>query len=432
MTDASFASRRAALDLLEAVLQRHQPLDDALETHPGLKGLEPRDRGFTRLLTATVLRRLGQIDSVIEGFLEKPLPAKAATAQDLLRIGTAQLLFLGTPPHAAVATAVTLAERRRMLPYKGLINAVLRKISAAGPESLLAGKPAGPYNTPAWLWDSWAAAYGEPAAAAIAEAHAEEPPLDLTPKADAATWANTLEARLLPTGTLRRALGGPVSELPGFAEGAWWVQDAAAALPARLLGDVAGRRVADLCAAPGGKTAQLCAAGADVVAVDRNPKRLERLKANLARLGLTAETVAADAAAWEPEGRFDAVLLDAPCSATGTIRRHPDVPHLKDPDDLPKLTALQDRLLRRAVDLLEPGGVMVYCTCSLQPEEGEQRIAALLAGDAPVRRSPIRAEEVGGLGEVLNEAGELRSLPSHLSELGGIDGFFAARLVKAG
>jgi 16S rRNA (cytosine967-C5)-methyltransferase len=238
-----------------------------------------------------------------------------------------------------------------------------------------------------------------------------------------------LDAALLPTGSLRRpAAAGPVEELPGFAEGAWWVQDAAAALPARFLGPVAGKRVIDLCAAPGGKTAQLAAAGARVAAVDRSAKRLERLTENLARLDLAAETVAADAALWRPTEPAAAVLLDAPCTATGTIRRHPDVPWLKGPQDLAKLVPLQDRLLAAATAMTEPGGTLVYCVCSLQPEEGPERIAALLAAGAPVERVPIAPREVGGLDELLTPLGELRSLPCHLAERGGLAGFYAARL----
>ncbi|MEX0814130.1 MAG: RsmB/NOP family class I SAM-dependent RNA methyltransferase, partial [Dongiaceae bacterium] len=211
-------------------------------------------------------------------------------------------------------------------------------------------------------------------------------------------------------------------------EGAWWVQDAAAALPARLLGPVAGLRVVDLCAAPGGKTAQLAAAGADVTAVDRSAARLERLAANLARLHLTARIVAADAAQWRPPAPAEAVLLDAPCTATGTIRRHPDIPWLKTADDLAKLVPLQDRLLAAAVEMTAPGGVLVYCVCSLQPEEGPQRIAALLAAGAPVAPLPIDPAEIGGLAEAITGTGELRTLPCHLAGLGGLDGFYAARL----
>jgi 16S rRNA (cytosine967-C5)-methyltransferase len=425
---AGISARAIALDLLQAVLEQHRPLDEALERHHALRALEPRDRGFARLLAATVLRRLGQIDHVLDRCLEKPLPRRAAGVQQLLRLGIAQLLFLGTPAHAAVDTTVALiAGRGGEAGYKGLANAVLRRIDRER-DALLAEASGAALNTPPWLWQSWRDSYGADTAAAIAAAHLQEAPLDLTVQADAAAWAEQLGARLLPTGTLRLTAEGPVEALPGFADGAWWVQDAAAALPARLLGDIAGRRVIDLCAAPGGKSAQLAAAGAAVTAVDRSEPRLQRLADNLARLRLRATMVAADAAEWRPDKPADAVLVDAPCSATGTIRRHPDVPWLKRPADLAKLTALQDRLLRAATEMTAPGGRLVYCTCSLEPAEGPARIAALLESGAPVELVPIRPEEIGDLAELITPAGELRTLPSHLPELGGLDGFYAARL----
>jgi 16S rRNA (cytosine967-C5)-methyltransferase len=247
-------------------------------------------------------------------------------------------------------------------------------------------------------------------------------------------WCDRLGATLLPTGSLRLPLDGLIESLPGFAEGAWWVQDAAAALPARLLGDVAAKRVIDLCAAPGGKTAQLVQAGAEVTAVDRSPARNKRLHENLARLDLAAQIVVADAAEWTHDA-FDAVLLDAPCTATGTIRRHPDIAWLKQEQDITTLTALQDRLLRRATSLLKPGGTLVYCTCSLEPEEGELAIARLLAGESALRRAPIMGSEVAGRAELITPAGDLRTLPCHLPHadprMAGMDGFFAARLIKA-
>jgi 16S rRNA (cytosine967-C5)-methyltransferase len=226
---------------------------------------------------------------------------------------------------------------------------------------------------------------------------------------------------------------GPVPRLPGYADGAWWVQDAAAALPAQLLGEVAGKRIADLCAAPGGKTAQLAAAGARVTAVDRSAPRLERLKQNLARLGLTADTVTADVTEWQSEP-FDAVLLDAPCSATGTIRRHPDIPWLKRESDITTLAALQRRLLARAVELTKPGGLIVYCTCSLEPDEGVEPVAELLAGDSRLRRRPVVADEVHGRAEFLTGDGDLRTLPCQLPDsnpqMGGLDGFYACRIER--
>ncbi|UEM21129.1 MFS transporter [Skermanella mucosa] len=428
MTDSTLASRNAALDLLESVLRKKIPLDDAFDAHEGLDALEPRDRAFVRLMVATVLRRLGQIDALVSTALTKPDPVRAGVL-DILRLGTAQLVFLDTPPHAAVDTSVAAAEQRGLQHYKGLINAVLRRVAREGADQAKK-QDAGRLNTPDWLWLAWRTAYGTPRTRSIVEANLIEAPLDLTAKASPGDWAERLEGTVLPTGTIRRASGGQVADLPGYDEGAWWVQDAAAALPARLFGDIRGKTLYDLCAAPGGKTAQLAAAGAEVTALDRSERRLRRLSANLERLNLWAETLTADAATWKPDQPADAVLLDAPCSATGAIRRHPDILRLKGQEDVTKLAGAQRRLLAHAVDLVKPGGTLVYCTCSLQPEEGEQRIDHLLASGAPVERLPVDPGELGGLSELINERGEVRTLPGQLAELGGIDGFFIARLVR--
>jgi len=427
MTD----SRAIAVDLLQAVLRRSRPLDEALAANRDLARLDPRDRAFARLLVATALRRLGQIDAAIDARLERPLPAKRAAVRDILRLGVAQIAFLGTAPHAAVDTSVVLVRRRGQEGLAGLVNAVLRRIAEAAPPP-----PGDPehLNVPDWLWQNWTAAYGEETAAAIARAHLAEAPLDITLKLpdQAAHWAAALEAEILPTGSLRRESGGDPAQLPGFAEGAWWVQDAAAALPVRLLGDMAGRRVADLCAAPGGKTAQLAAAGAKVTAVDISGKRLERLRGNLARLGLDAATVVADAATWLPPEPFDAVLLDAPCTATGTLRRHPDIAWNKGHEDVVRLAGLQDRLLAAALRMVRPGGTLVYATCSLLPEECEQRVATLLAAGAAAERLPVAPQELPRLEAAITTEGDLRTLPCHWPESGGIDGFYGARLRRTG
>jgi len=431
MTDPGLAARKATLELLRAVLSQRRPIDEALDGHLDLRGMEPRDRAFTRLLLSTTLRRLGQLDALIDGALKSPLPRAAATVRDVLRLGLAQRLFLATPSHAAVDTSVELAGITGFAGMKGLVNAVLRRLSEDGP-ALLTAQDAARLNTPAWLWSRLTETYGAETVAAIAAAHLHEAPLDLSVKADPEVWAPQLEARLLPSGTLRREAGGLVPELPGFAEGAWWVQDAAAALPARLFGPVAGKRVLDLCAAPGGKTAQLVAAGADVTALDRSTRRLARVAENLERLGLPATMQTADAETFTAAEPYDAVLLDAPCSATGTIRRHPDVPYLKGPDDVAKLIGAQSRLLRHAVELVRPGGILVWCTCSLLPEEGETQIDRLLATDDRMVRLPVTATEVGGSDEVLTAAGDVRSLPCHWPDLGGLDGFHIARLQRRG
>lgn len=410
-------ARRAALALLDAVLTRRRPLEEALDALP--PRLDPRDRAAAHRIAAMVLRRTGSLDAVLEPYLRREPPEVVRLA---LRIGAAELLLLGTPPHAAVANAVALAPR----PFAGLVNAVLRRVAEAGPAAL-EGLDAERLDTPAWLWTAWHNAYG-PAVRAIAAAHRREAPLDLT-LAPGATSPE--DGEMLPTGSLRLPPGTRVTELPGFAEGGFWVQDAAAALPARLLAARPGEQVADLCAAPGGKTAQLAATGASVVAVERDPKRAARLRENLARLRLPAEVVEADAAAWDAGGaRFDAVLLDAPCTATGTIRRHPDVPHLKRPRDVPAMAEAQRGLLANAARLLKPGGRLVLATCSLQPEEGEAHLEA--AAGLGLEPDPVRAEELPGLAEAVTPAGTLRTRPDFWAERGGMDGFFVARFRAKG
>jgi 16S rRNA (cytosine967-C5)-methyltransferase len=429
--NASAASaRQVALDLIGTVLRRKRPLDDAIEDHPAMAELAARDRAFARLLIATVLRRLGQIDALIADCLNTPLAPRAAIIHDILRLGVAQLLFLRTPPHAAVATSVDLAHVRGFLTHKGLVNAVLRRLSVEG-HGRIERQDEARLNTPDWLWRSWSSAYGEERARAIAGAHLKEAPLDVTLRIDDECWCERLQATRLPTGSLRRSAGGSVTALPGYAEGAWWIQDAAAALPVRLFEGIEGSNIVDLCAAPGGKTAQLVSAGARVTAIDRSTRRLDRLVANLRRLGLPVSAIAADALSWRPEEPADGVLLDAPCTATGAIRRHPDVPHLKSPEDVARLAIVQENLLRAAVDMLRPGGILVYCTCSLEPEEGLERVEALLRSGAPVERRPIDPHEIGGPNWV-TPSGDLRTLPCHFAEYDGIDGFYAARLVKLG
>ncbi|WP_193366865.1 RsmB/NOP family class I SAM-dependent RNA methyltransferase [Pelagibius marinus] len=421
-------ARKTALALLREVLDQGRPLDEALAANPYIAKLEARDRAFARLLLATTLRRLGQIDAALAHCLDRPIKAKDVMLQHLLRLGATQLLFLETPPHAAVSTTLDLAKGPRLAGQRGLLNAVLRRLSREGRE-IVAAQDAARLNTPDWLWEPWSAAYGETAARAIAEAHLGEPPLDLTCKENPEAWAEKLEATVLPTGSLRLTAGqGDVARLPGYAEGVWWVQDAAAALPAHLLGDIAGKSVIDLCAAPGGKTAQLAASGAEVIAVERAEGRLKRLQENLQRLKLGAATVSADAATWQPPEAADAVLLDAPCSATGTLRRHPDIAWLKGGRDVTGLTKAQDKLLAQAVKMVKPGGLLVYAVCSLQPEEGPERIAALLASAAPVERVAVTPAELPGLEAAITPEGDLRTLPCHWADKGGLDGFYACRL----
>jgi 16S rRNA (cytosine967-C5)-methyltransferase len=435
------AARRIAADILDGVLHKHRTLDDQLDgagAHPGLKTLADRDRALMRRLVATSLRRLGTLGHVLSRLLDRGIPTDAPRAQSALLIGAAQILWMDVPDHAAVDLSVRLVQSdRRAAKYAGLVNAVLRRCAREG-QPLIDEVKSQTLDVAPWLLARWIAHYGEAAARDIAIAISHEPSLDITVKSDASQWAARLHGEILPTGSVRTLLQGSVTMLPGFTEGQWWVQDAAAALPVRLLGDVADKTIADLCAAPGGKTAQLAHAGAHVTAVDRSSNRMARLRDNLTRLGLQAETVVADAAEWSGgdnhEG-FDGILVDAPCTSTGTIRRHPDVGWLRQEADIGALTALQKRLLQRAVALLKPSGTLVYCTCSLEPEEGEQAISALLAAESSVRRVPIDAGEVAGLTEVLTADGDLRTLPSHFPReeprLGGLDGFYAARLVKS-
>jgi 16S rRNA (cytosine967-C5)-methyltransferase len=424
------ASRFVAVDILQSVLRKGQALDDMMGKHEELAKLEKRDRAFVHAMVACALRRLGQIDAAIRTCLDKPHEIKAP-AMDILRIGAAQILFLGTPAHAAVDTAVELATRANPTrPYKGLINAVLRRLTREGVE-LVKAQDAARLNTPDWLWLSWRQAYGTAKAREIALANLQEAMIDLSVKTDPSSWAERLGARLLPTGSLRLDGSKPVQELEGFTEGAWWVQDIAASLAAKVLGEVCGKRVIDLCAAPGGKTLQLAAAGARVSAVDRSEKRLQRLVDNLARTKLEAAVFCADAQSCKLGEKADAVLLDAPCSATGTIRRHPDVQRLKTSEDVVRMAALQTRLLDHvASDILANGGTLVYAVCSLQPEEAEKQIEEFLTRTPSFVRKPISAEEVGGLSQIITQEGDLRCLPCHMADLGGMDGFYVARLVK--
>ena len=432
------AARRIAADILDGVLHKHRTLDDQLDgagAHPALKTLSDRDRALMRRLVATILRRLGTLGHLLSRLLDRGIPTDAPRAQSALLIGAAQILWMDVPDHAAVDLSVRLVQSdRRAAKYAGLVNAVLRRCAREG-KSLIEDVRNQAIDLPPWLFARWSTHYGEATAKQMAAAIGHEPSLDLTVKSDAAQWASRLHGETPPTGTVRTQLQGSVTMLPGFAEGQWWVQDAAAALPVRLFGDIEGKQIADLCAAPGGKTAQLVQSGAAVTALDRSPARVARLRDNLARLKLEAEAVVADAVEWKADHEFDGILVDAPCTSTGTIRRHPDVAWLRQETDMAPLVALQKRLLQKAVALLKPGGTLIYCTCSLEPEEGERAVAALLASESGLRRVPVEAGEVAGLSEIITADGDLRTLPCHLPHpdprLAGLDGFYAARLVKS-
>lgn len=427
------AARHACLALLDDVLQRKQTLDQALEHQEAFRSLPQRDRAFVRMMVSTILRRLGQIDDMIEKAVERKNTPRNLTLQNILRIGAVQILFMGVADHAAVDTSVKLTEDRGMERQKAFVNGLLRTLTRSGAE-WKARQNESRLNTPEWLLKIWIQDYGLKTAAEIALAHLCEAPLDIAvrDKASKITWATTLKATMLNTGSLRLTSGGLITELPGFDEGQWWIQDASAAIPSRLMGDVSGQHVIDLCAAPGGKTLQLAAAGAHVTAVDRSLPRLRRLEENLKRMRLQerAEIICADASTWRPKEPAPYILLDAPCSATGTIRRHPDVLHLKSPRDLPGLLNIQAQILKNAFDMLMVGGVLIYCTCSLQKVEGEEQIQSFLTVNTNAARLPIVKEELGGWDEALTPEGDLRILPFHQAALGGMDGFFIARLTK--
>ena len=415
-------ARNAALEMLVAALSRKAGLESALEA-PGVNALSPQDRSFARALVMTTLRRLGPIDRALSACLQREPPEGVRM---ILRLGAAQLFWLDTPAYAAVDSSVALAASTRATrPFKPLVNAVLRRL---GREGAPADDPEG--LAPPWLFARWRAAFGEPDARAIAALIAEEPATDLTPRApeDAPALAEALESRALPGGSLRREARGRIEAWPGFAEGRWWVQDAAAAIPARLLAARPGEAVLDLCAAPGGKALQLAAAGAKVTAVDRSGVRLRRLTESLARTGLPAEAVATDAESWRDPRTFDAVLLDAPCTSSGTFRRNPDVLWTLRPGDVAKLAEAQSRLLDAAARRTNPGGRLVYCVCSLEPEEGEAQARAFLRRTPDFATVPIAAGEGGAPAASATPEGWLRILPHHLD--GGLDGFFIARFAR--
>ena len=427
---AGLAARRAALDILTLV-RGGASLDEALDKARSFDALEGADRGFARALATVVLRRQGALDHLIGAYLDRPLPKRAGRAMDVLRLAGAQVVFLETPDHAAVSTAVALVKSfQETEGYAGLVNAIARKLARQG-QSVVKTLP-DRVDTPGWMWRAWERTYGPAATKAIAAAHAAQAPLDLTLKSanDAEQFARDLGGAVVLGASVRLREWPRVESIMGYDDGAWWVQDAAAALPARLLGDVSGKRVFDLCAAPGGKTLQLAARGARVVAVDIAGARLKRLLENLQRTGLSAETVKADVLDWTPDAPADAVLLDAPCSATGTIRRHPDILRQKSEDDVAALVSVQRAMIDRAADMVRPGGVLVYAVCSLQREEGEAQAEAALKRRPDLKRIPVRADEIDGFSVAITRSGDLRTLPSHLAETGGLDGFFAARFEK--
>lgn len=424
--------RALAVSLFRNCLARSLTVEEAMDGDPGTAQLAPRDRALLASILLTAFRHLGEIDAVLKALLDKPLPRKSGTAPDILRLGVAQLLFLDMPAHAVIDLSVRAAKAdRNATHFSGLVNAVLRKVSAQG-KGLLQGLDAPLLNTPPWLWARWSKTYGPELARQIAIAHADRPAPDISFKDGADPWREALGGTTLPNGQLRLSAGhAPVPELPGFREGAWWIQDAAATIPVQLFGSVKGKTVLDLCAAPGGKTLQLAAMGAHVTAVDVSSSRIQRLRANLARTGLEAELIEADVLDDTLSGAWDAVLLDAPCSATGTIRRHPELPHLKQEAQVRELAGLQRRMLHKAASLVKEGGLLVYCTCSLEPEEGEAQVRKFLRSNDAFELVPAALPWLPPEG--LPAEGWVRTLPfMRLGDAQGMDGFFAAALRRKG
>jgi 16S rRNA (cytosine967-C5)-methyltransferase len=431
-------ARQAAAKLLAAVVDARTSLDgltDDENGHPAYRALEARDRSLVRAILISALRFRGTIAAAITAQLDRPLPGNALTLNHVLHVAAAQILFLDVPDRAAVDLAVEQAKADpRTRRFDGLVNGVLRSIGRR--KDAILSESTAP-DAPDWFVQRLTQAYGEERAAAILAAHRVEAPVDFTVKDDAAGWAEKLGGVVLPTGTVRVARPeGAISALPGYAEGQWWVQDPAAALPALIMGDIKGLRVADLCAAPGGKTAQLIQAGAEVTAFDISRSRIKRLRANLERLDMEAEVIEADIASFEPTDLFDAVLLDAPCSSTGTVRRHPDVLWTKSPEEIAKLAGVQLRLLGAAVALVKPGGLIVFSNCSLDPSEGEELVDQALADHPDLELEPIAAGALPALDGFISPRGMVRTTPADLPNddpaLGGMDGFFAVRLRRRG
>lgn len=428
-------ARSAAAKILAAVIDKKLPLDGALDHehgNPAYKALGESDRALVRAILNTALRHLRRIDAAIASLLDSSLPEGARALHHVLAVGAAQILYLDVPDHSAVDLAVEQANADpRNRRFAKLVNAILRRMSREKDEILASVAHVPPM--PQWFLSRLESAYGKEAALAISESQLEPAAIDLTVKSDAAGWAERLNGAVLPTGGVRlAAFDGSIPSLEGFDDGEWWVQDAAASIPAKLFGDLTGKRVADLCAAPGGKTAQLIVAGGDVTAIDQSESRLKRLRSNLARLDLKAKTLAVDLTKFEPEERFDAILLDAPCSSTGTTRRHPDVLWTKGPAEIEKLAGVQERLLRHAITLLKPEGVIVFSNCSLDPVEGEKVVARVLADMPDVKRVPIDPANWPGLEQAVSADGDFRTTPVMLPMPAGIasgmDGFYAAVL----
>ena len=423
----SLTSRRFAPFAVKEVMEHHQPLEQVLAGQPDYRALEGRDRAFVRLIAAITFRRMGQIEAALKPFIRQRPPKLVYAA---LQTAAAQILYLDTPAHAAVGeTVAMLKSRGSSKGFANMANAVLRNVVDKGPN--LAGAQPPKVNIPGWIRGEWERAYGRQAGRKMSAQLMKDPVLDVSVKANASDWAVKLGGEAIAAQSVRLGKIGDVTALEGFDAGDWWAQDVAASLPVQLLGDVKGLRVLDMCAAPGGKTMQLAAKGAIVTALDKSEGRLERVKENLDRTKLSAEIICADALEWAPEGDlYDIVLLDAPCSATGTFRRHPDVLYNRSPKDVANLVRLQDKLLAKAAEFVPPGGTLLYCTCSLMPKEGQPRVDTFLQNLSDFRLIPILNVPSLALPQEAFSEGSLRSLPYYLEDKGGMDGFFIARLER--
>ncbi len=421
MSHSATAPRKAAVRLLDAVLGEGRLLSELL---PGaLERLDPAERARAARLALSCLRQMDRADRMLGPFLKHRPPLHV---HNVLRLAVVEMFAEGAPAHGVVNAAVEIVRAGRgTARLAGLTNAVLRRLAAAGPQ---AWEKLPPPRLPRWLRKPLIADYGRPVVEAMERAHARGAPLDLTVKESPGDWAARLGGAVVPTGSVRLPGSPQVSALPGYRQGAWWVQDAAAALPARILAPAPGEAVLDMCAAPGGKTMQLAASGAHVTALDISASRMKRVAENLSRTGLRAGTVVADALDWRG-GPFDAVLLDAPCSATGTIRRHPDLPHARDGSEFPALFSLQARLIDRALELLRPGGRLMFCTCSLLPDEGEEQVKDALARHRGLTLD-LEALDVPGVEPGWIGGQGLRTRPDYWPDRGGMDGFFMTLLRK--
>ncbi|WP_210327102.1 RsmB/NOP family class I SAM-dependent RNA methyltransferase [Bartonella sp. M0177] len=429
-------ARQAAARLLSAVVDKKTSLDGLTDNehgHPQYLALEMRDRMLVRAILGAALRHRADIERILKSYLDRPLPQNALSLRHLLHVAAAQVLYLDVPDHAAIDLAVTAAKSDpRNQRFSGLVNAILRKLARNADKEREQSSTT--ENIPAWFSKMLIENYGREKAAKIIAAQAIEPPIDISVKSNPEMWAEKLGGHVLFNGTVRlKHVEGAVSDLEGYQQGEWWVQDVAASLPARLLGNIKDKAVADLCAAPGGKTAELAVQGARVTAIDLSANRLKRLQHNMERLDLKVATWAGNLKDFKPEELFDAVLLDAPCSSTGTIRRHPDILWTKDISDVEKLAKLQLELLVASISLVKIGGLIVFANCSIARQEGEELVNNVLSSRNDIKLVPIRGEEVGGRKELLSN-GVLRTTPADLEgqtpSLSGMDGFFAARLKR--